>query len=98
MNYMNRRNRSFWIGLSNQDEGKKWMWIDSTIDYQSQTFRFWAKGAPSNHTNRCALYQLRTEQNLKTWYELPCDFKPTCGENGCLGHICKREVPDKTGK
>ncbi|XP_051527075.1 C-type lectin domain family 4 member E-like isoform X6 [Myxocyprinus asiaticus] len=90
MSMLNTTNQgSFWIGLTDEEEEDKWLWVDNTK--LSEDERFWIKSEPDNwkgyqeefpNGEDCAhiIQDNFMHQNLNSWYDAVCSksFKRIC--------------------
>ncbi|XP_076033569.1 lymphocyte antigen 75-like isoform X2 [Oratosquilla oratoria] len=59
-----------WIGLHDDDKGKKWRWVD---DSDFIYYKNWADGEPNHHNNAEHCGELRTTSNSKgKWNDMTC--------------------------
>ncbi|XP_016890603.1 CD209 antigen-like protein C [Cynoglossus semilaevis] len=63
---------SRWIGLSDTDGNRTWMWVDGTPLSQS----YWGSGEPNNSPGKAEeCVEITFDHEEKSWNDLPCSSK-----------------------
>ncbi|XP_028654895.1 C-type lectin domain family 4 member E-like [Erpetoichthys calabaricus] len=68
-----------WIGLSDLEEERKWIWVDST----TPTMRYWAEGQPDDWNGEDCAHIRQWPGSINSWNDLSCEFR--------IGRVCEKK-------